>query len=156
MLAALLVGVIALAIWRVKRDVPHDDGPELGLPLKILSLVTFGSFTLLYFFHALAPEASPMEPLSSRTHRTLPARSSFEPITTNMYAGLSGGVDLLYLPAFAIGRHSSAALVHFAFAIALALAIFAYGMRLKNRGWSGRRSSDLCEPGRRDRRHQRV
>ena len=53
-----------------------------------------------------------------------------------MYASLSGGVEMLFVPAFMIGRHSAAALIHFAFAIALALAMFAYGRRI-GKPWVG-------------------
>src|SRR5207253_9305005 len=56
--------------------------------------------------------------------------------TTNIYASLSGGVEMLFAPAFAIGRHSAAALVHFSFAVALALAMFAYGRRI-GKPWVG-------------------
>ena len=97
----------------------------------------FGAFTLLYFFHAWAPESSPD---GSAYHLGLVARylraHGFEPITTNMYAALSAGVEMLYVPAFAIGRHSAAALVHFAFAVALALSMLAYGRRL-GKPWVG-------------------
>ena len=54
----------------------------------------------------------------------------FERITTDILATLSGGVEMLFVPAFMIGRHSAAALVHLAFAIALALAMIAYGRRI--------------------------
>jgi hypothetical protein len=37
---------------------------------------------------------------------------------------------MLYVPAFAIGRHSAAALVHLSFAVALAVAMLAYGRRI--------------------------
>ncbi len=57
-------------------------------------------------------------------------------ITTNMYASLGAGVEMLFVPAFAFGRHSAAALVHFAFTVALALAIFAYGRRI-GKPWVG-------------------
>ena len=43
---------------------------------------------------------------------------------------------MLFVPAFAIGRHSAAALVHFAFTVALALAMLAYGRRI-GKPWAG-------------------
>ena len=43
---------------------------------------------------------------------------------------------MLFVPAFAIGRHSAAALVHFAFTVALALVILAYGRRI-GKPWAG-------------------
>jgi hypothetical protein len=39
-------------------------------------------------------------------------------------------VELLFLPAYIVGRHSAGALVHYAFLIAVTLAIFAFGRRL--------------------------
>ena len=47
----------------------------------------------------------------------------FEKVITNMYASLSAGVEMIFFPAFAIGKHSAAALVHFAFLVALAMAM---------------------------------
>jgi hypothetical protein len=57
------------------------------------------------------------------------------PVPT-IYGMLSQGVEMLFVPAFAIGRHSAAALVHFAFTIALAMAMLAYGRRL-GKPWAG-------------------
>ncbi len=53
-----------------------------------------------------------------------------------MYATLSEGIEMLFVPAFAIGQHSAAALVHLAFTAALALAMLAYGRRL-GKPWVG-------------------
>ena len=66
----------------------------------------------------------------------------FVPITTNMYASLSEGIELLFLPAFVVGRHSAGALVHFGFFIAVCLAVFAYGRRL-GKPWVGAAASLL-------------
>src|SRR6185437_7558007 len=89
------------------------------------------AFTVLYFFNAWAPEISPD---GASYHLGLVARylraRGFERITTDMLAAFSGGVDMLYVPAFAIGRHSAAALLHFTFLMALALAVLAYGKRI--------------------------
>ncbi len=90
-------------------------------------------FTALYLANAWAPETSPD---GASYHLEIIARylraHRFERIATNIYASLGQGVELVYAPAFALGRHSAAALVHLAFLIALALAIFAYGRRI---GW---------------------
>jgi hypothetical protein len=53
-----------------------------------------------------------------------------------MYAALSQGMEMLFVPAFAIGQHSAAALVHLTFAAALAMLLFAYGRRL-GQPWVG-------------------
>src|ERR1019366_7008074 len=83
-----------------------------------------------YLFNAWAPEISPD---GSSYHLNLVAlylrAHGFKPVLTNVYSTLSGGVDILFVPAFAIGKHSAAALTHFAFLIALALAVLSYGRR---------------------------
>ncbi|HEY6344169.1 MAG TPA: glycosyltransferase family 39 protein [Bryobacteraceae bacterium] len=103
----------------------------------LLWVALFGGFSVLYFFDALAPEGSPD---GSSYHLAFVARylraHGFERITTNMYAALSQGIEMLFVPAFAIGKHSAAALLHFVFLMALALAIFAYGRRI-GKPWAG-------------------
>jgi hypothetical protein len=98
------------------------------------------TFTVVYFINAWAPEISPD---GSSYHLPLIARylriHGFEAIPTSLFASLSQGVELVFLPAFAIagslsgaalsGGGSGAALVHLAFLIALALAVRAYGQR---------------------------
>jgi hypothetical protein len=136
-LTALLLGVIASAVatgsWRLRGE---PDEP-LSLNLKRVCIPLFGLFTLLYFFHAWAPEISPD---GSGYHLGYVSRylraHGFELVTTDMYATLSEGIEMLFVPAFAIGKHSAAALVHLAFMAALALAMFAYGRRL-GKPWVG-------------------
>jgi hypothetical protein len=90
-----------------------------------------GTYAVLYFVNALAPEISPD---GSTYHLGLVARylreHGFHRITTNMYASLSQGLEMLFLFAFTFGRHSGAALVHFAYLIALGAAIVLYARRL--------------------------
>lgn len=97
----------------------------------------FAIFTVLYFVNAWAPEWSSD---GSGYHLGLIARylraHGFERVSTNMYAGFGEGAEMLYALAFAFGRHSAAALVHFSFAIALALAMVAYGLRI-GKWWVG-------------------
>ncbi len=121
---------------RPRRPPERDQGVPRG-PRRLWLWALFLPFTVLYFFHAWAPESSPD---GSGYHLGLVARyiraHGFERITTNMLASFSEGVEMLFVPAFMIGRHSAAALVHFAFAIALALAMFAYGRRI-GKPWVG-------------------
>ena len=136
-LVALLAAAIAASLWTGAWRPGGEAMPPVEKPLKILFGVVFGAFTLLYLFNAWAPESSPD---GSGYHLGLVARylraRGFERVTTNIYASLSAGVEMLFVPAFAIGRHSATALVHFSFAIALALAIFAYGRRI-GKPWVG-------------------
>ena len=131
----LLAVCVALALRTGAWRLPAAESPSPKRPLPygvgyLFSLIAM-PFTVLYLFNAWAPEISPD---GSSYHLGLIARylraHGFERITTDMLASFSEGVEMVYLPAFAIGRHSAAALVHFAFLIALGLAIFAYGKRI--------------------------
>ena len=95
-----------------------------------LFTAVFGVFFVLYFFHAMAPETSPDGTayrlgLVSRYLR----EHGFERLTTHMYANLSQGVEMLYLFAFAFGRHSAAAMVHLCFLVAAPLLMLGYARR---------------------------
>jgi hypothetical protein len=136
-LAGLVGGIVGFAAWKGALGIKGEPEEHLTKGLKQLCYLLFGAFSLLYFFHALAPETSPDGPgyHLGLVARELQARG-FERITTNMYAALGAGVEMLYVPAVSIGRYSAAALVHFSFAIALALAMLAYGRRL-GKPWVG-------------------
>jgi len=134
-LAAVIPGGV-ISEYRARATVRNQirrDRADLSPALfpRIAGGLIFAAYAVLYFVNAWAPEVSPD---GSGYHLELVARylraHGFEAATTNMYAGLSEGVEMLFVPAFAIGKHSSAALVHFWFAAALALLIFAYGVRL--------------------------
>jgi len=124
------LAVLAAALARGLHRPRGETLPALPRFWKRLFLVPAAPFALLYLFNAMAPE---MSPDGSAYHLGLVARylrhHGFEPLTTNMYANLSQGIEMLYLFAFSIGRHSAAALVHFAFLAALPLAMLAYGRR---------------------------
>jgi hypothetical protein len=87
-------------------------------------------FAVLYIVQALAPEHSPD---GVTYHLGLIARyyreRGFSPIHTTMYAQLSQGAEMLYLMAYAIGRHSAASLAHLTFLFALPLVMFDYAAR---------------------------
>jgi len=87
--------------------------PSLPPLWKWLFRSIFSLFLVLYFFNAMVPEASSD---GVAYHLGLAARylraHGFERITTNMYASLSQGIEMLFLFAFAFGRHSAAALTH--------------------------------------------
>jgi hypothetical protein len=134
----LLLLCTVVGSWRAGFS-PRGTLVPPGARLKpaLLWVALFGAFSVLYFFDALAPEGSPD---GSSYHLAFVARylraHGFERITTNMYAGLSQGIEMLFVPAFAIGKHSAASLLHFVFLMALALAIFAYGRRI-GKPWAG-------------------
>jgi hypothetical protein len=88
-------------------------------------------YFVLYFFSSMAPESSFD---GAGYHLGLVARywreHGFHPIVWNLYASLSEGAEMLFLFAFAFGRHSAASMVHFAFLLALGWQVFAYGRRM--------------------------
>lgn len=128
--AALLLPIVLCwrsGAWRS----PGFDLTAVPRTLRWLAAAAGGLFLAIYFVYAWAPEHSPD---GSAYHLGLVARElrehGFSKITTTFYAMLGQGVELIYLPAFAIGRHSAAALVHLCFGVSLAFAMLAFGRRL--------------------------
>jgi hypothetical protein len=105
-------------------------GSQARKATKIFWGILFGIYVLLYLSNAMAPEASPD---GAGYHLGLAARylreHGFVRITDNLYAAMPAGVEMLFLFAFAFGRHSAAALVHFAFLAALVWQVFGYSRR---------------------------
>jgi hypothetical protein len=127
----LALGIAAIALSRkLARPAPDSTQPQAAMFWRILFYCVFGSFSVIYFVNAMAPEVSPD---GSAYHLGLAARymreHGFHRITTNMYANLSQGLEMLFLFAYAFGRHSAAALVHLAFLVALAFGMVSYGRR---------------------------
>jgi F5/8 type C domain-containing protein/dolichyl-phosphate-mannose-protein mannosyltransferase len=105
--------------------------PQLSRPWRWVFVSIFGAFALFYLTNAMAPEVSPDGLAYHLSFVAKYARAhGFVPITTNIYASLSQGAELLFLFAFEFGRHSAAALVHFTFWIVLALMILCYARRI--------------------------
>ena len=121
---------IAAAVWLGGVRFRGEPLPALPRWLKLLFGVPFALFTYFYGVNALAPEISPD---GAAYHLGLVSRYAqahgFYHITTNMYAYLSQGAEMLFLYAFTFGRHSAAALVHFAFFLTLPFAIISYSRR---------------------------
>ena len=112
-----LPAVLLVTAWRMGAlTLPAERFPPLPLWLRRSACLVGGLFGLLYFSNALAPEVSPD---GSTYHLGLVARYYREhgmiPVHTNLYAALSQGIEMLFVSAFSIGRHSSAALVHCTF-----------------------------------------
>jgi hypothetical protein len=124
----LLFGAVAIGLeWGRKFNLPAF--PKLPSHHRIL-IFFFILYFILYFFSAMAPESSPDGVLY---HLGFVARyfreHGFHAITWNLYASLSEGMEMLFLFAFAFGRHSAASMVHFAFLVALTWQVFLYGKR---------------------------
>ncbi len=128
----LALGILILAIAFRTGALKPDAGSLPALPRgwRTAALIVAAPCTILYFFNALAPEISPdgssyhlgMVALYFRAH-------GFVPVATNMYAHLSQGFEMLFLFAYAFGRHSAAAMVHFAFLLDLAALMVLFGRR---------------------------
>ncbi len=137
LLAVPILAALWTGAWRGARTESGKAVKPLSRTLKVVFGGSAAVYMIVYLVNAWAPEVSPD---GAGYHLGLVARElrthGFERITTNLYAMLPQGVETLFLPAFAIGRHSAAALVHTAFTIALALLILAYGRRI-GKPWAG-------------------
>ena len=132
-LAVFLVGgtgAIAWAIAKTRRGPPRKRLPPLPCAWGIVFGVVYAAFFACYFSNALAPEISPD---GSSYHLGNVARywrhRGFAWDYHSIYSSLSQGMEMLFLPAFAIGRHSAAAMVHMAFQATLPWLILCYGRR---------------------------
>ena len=124
--AALIVAAWWLGRGRPKRrELP-------AVPLKWWAAFwgVFLAFGIYFFWTALAPEISPD---GSGYHLGNVVRMwrnhGFDWNYHSMYAYLSLGTEMLFLWAFSFGRHSAAALVHFAFYCTLPWLLVCWGRR---------------------------
>ncbi|HVW83450.1 MAG TPA: glycosyltransferase family 39 protein, partial [Bryobacteraceae bacterium] len=112
------------------KPVPRAPLPPLPRLWKWIFGLAFAFYAVLYLSNSLAPE---MSPDGSAYHLGLVARyfrqHGFERLTTNMYGNLSQGMEMLFLFAFAFGRHSAAATVHSLFLFTLPLLILNFARR---------------------------
>jgi hypothetical protein len=121
-----IVGVASIAAGlRIKQSYQH-----LSTRIPAAYWALFAAFGLYYFLQALKPEASPD---GATYHLGWVAQTfrehGFHAHTENFYWAFPKGLEMLFLYAFAFGKHSAAALVHFAFLIALAAAVILYARR---------------------------
>ncbi len=116
------IGVIVLALWRERGEPRRRSLPAISYDWLVPFYVIVGGFFLYSFMNALAPEVSPD---GSGYHLGNVVRMwrshGFDWGYRSMYSYLSQGTEMLFLYAFAFGRHSAAALVHFAFFCTLPL-----------------------------------
>jgi hypothetical protein len=126
------VGLAALGFnWKFAVSPRDADGPGLPRMERWIFAGPAILFTLLYLSNSIAPEHSPDGQIYhlGNVYRFF-RQHGFERITTNMYASLSQGAEMLYLFAFSLGRHPAAATFHCCFLFALPLLMFAYGRRI--------------------------
>ncbi len=127
----LVGGIVAIAAAYRYRSLPSRVMHARTVADNIF-LTLYSVFGAVYFFHAMAPE---MSPDGITYHLGLVSHyyqwHGFRQITTSMYANLSQGMEMLFLFAFAFGRHSAAALVHWSFLMALPLLMVRYARRFE-------------------------
>jgi hypothetical protein len=154
-LATAILGIYGFQAARIRNSARAQFRPALpkfNNPVLLGLNAILALFLVLYFFHALAPEISQD---GSTYHLGLVARylreHGFVPVTTNMYAGLPQGMEMLFLFAFSFGRNSAAALVHFAFLVALAGAMILYSRRFRSVWNNAENPRPGCTAPKRDR-----
>lgn len=129
------LAILACALLRGAHRPKGNPFPPLPRLWFWVFVAAFGTFTCFYFTNALMPETSAD---GMAYHLGVIAKyqraHGFFPITTNFYASLSEGIELLFLFAFAFGRHSAAALVHYSFLLCLTFLILSYGRRIGRPG----------------------
>lgn len=132
----VFLGVAALALLAAWRFGAWAPAPEARPPWprfwKWLFWGAWSFFGVVYLCYAMAPEWSPD---GSTYHlglvQTLYRAHGFIPITTDFYKNMPAGIEMLFLPAFAFGRHSAGAMVHFQFLLVLPVLIAAFGRRFR-------------------------
>jgi hypothetical protein len=105
--------------------------PYLSLPWQLAFWLPYLAFGIFYVGTAMLPETSSdgmayHVGLITRYY----ARHGFYPIRTDMYANFPQGIEMLFLYAYAFGRHSAAALVHLLYLLTLPFGILAYARRM--------------------------
>lgn len=126
-------GTLAMlaAWWFRRREGPVSTaGPELALAWRLLFWLPWLIFGGLYLITAMTPE---MSPDGTSYHVGLISRyyehRGFY-FVDSMFGGLAEGVEMLFLVAFALGRHSAAAVVHTLFLLTIPFGMLAYGKRI--------------------------
>jgi len=127
----LCVGAAALAALRWFRRAPLEEAVKRPLgKARIAAAVILGAYGVWYFINALAPETVAD---GVTYHLGLPyeyVRLGGFPQRMAFYDMVPQGMEMLYTVAFALGRHSAAKLVEFAFFLATVPLIFRIGRRL--------------------------
>jgi hypothetical protein len=127
-----IAALAAIACWRLLpwfrslKPAPLDSVPVF---FRWLFRAVYLGYGALYFRHALAPEISPDGGTYHLGLVNLWNHAHGLPRIVDMYAALPQGMEMLYLFAFSIGRHSAAALMHFSFLMLLPVLMLLYGVR---------------------------
>lgn len=128
-----VAGAAILAIRWLRRpaEPEPDPQPDASIRWRLLFWPIYLVFGAAYLIAAMAPEISPDG--GGGYHLGLVARyyehRGFLPMRWNMLSGFAEGVEMLFLAAFAFGRHSAAAVTHLLFLLTLPFGIMACGRR---------------------------
>lgn len=126
----LLAAVVTYKYRRRQTPSAQPDSEPLPVAWQLAFWIPFLVFSGLYVIAAMSPETSPD---GTGYHLGLISRyydhRGFYRITTNQFAGLAEGIEMLFLMAFAIGRHSAAAMVHLLFLLTLPFGMMAWARR---------------------------
>ncbi len=123
--------VAAGCVWRRVFVRERSEAPRLEPRFRYLALALFAVFGWIYLLHAMAPECSPDGSYYHLGFVSLyNAAGGLVRVPDNMYAHFPQGIEMLFLTAFSIGRHSAASLVELLFLADLAVLLYCFGRRL--------------------------
>jgi hypothetical protein len=128
--AALGAVSVAALLWARPRGIKDPAAPPADRISRLLLFTVFTAYGILYLLHGLAPE---VQPDGTTYHLGLVAeylRLGRFPDRVGFYEMVPQGMEMLYLVAFAFGRHSAAKLVHLALLFATVPLMLRVGRRL--------------------------
>ncbi len=128
-----LLAALALAgcLWRRVFVRERPEPPRLKRRFRLVPLALFAVFGWIYLLHAMAPECSPDGSYYHLGFVSLYNEAGrLVKVPDNMYAHFPQSVEMLFLTAFSVGRHSAASLVELAFLADLAVLLYCFGCRL--------------------------
>ena len=130
-----LVGVASVALLvRLRARAPRLEDPVKAPADRVtvwLAAAALACYGALYLINAMAPE---VEPDAAGYHLGLVSeyvRLGRFPSRVGFYEMMPQGLEMLFVPAFAFGRHSAAKLVHFAFLLGTVPLLLRIGRRLQ-------------------------
>ncbi|HYO82142.1 MAG TPA: glycosyltransferase family 39 protein [Bryobacteraceae bacterium] len=123
----IVVAAIRRRAWPVDASLKWEPVPQWWKLLLGAGILAYGLYT---FAHALAPEVSPDGTAYHLGNVNKWLRDGgWRWHTTNMYANLPMGIEMLFLFAYSFGRHSAAALVHWQFYLVVPFLVLSLGRR---------------------------
>jgi Dolichyl-phosphate-mannose-protein mannosyltransferase len=128
----LVLGAACAALLYFRRRAPREElsKPAVDRVSRYVTGAILAAYGVFYLVNALAPE---VQPDAIGYHLGLVSeylRLGRFPSRVGFYEMLPQGLEMLFVPAFAFGRHSAAKLVHFAFLLATIPLMVQVGRRL--------------------------